>query len=62
MSLTSTVETKAKPTQVYRPQANSQMTVALSNDLQIKWLASGKPTLEGHTVEELETSLSHDDR
>ena len=62
MSPTSTIEAKARPNQAYGSQTASQFTPALSNGVQLKWLTSGKPVLEGQAVGELATSLSHDDQ
>lgn len=48
--------TKTKPTSTPLFSAESQKQV------QIKWLDSGKPVLEGLESQQVEVSLSHDDR
>lgn len=55
-------QTKAKLHTSTKPSSTSLLSSESSQQVQIKWLDSGKPVLEGLESQEVEVSLSHDDR
>ena len=63
---TRTHKSKSRITKEKRAIASSSLTLELAStlkqNLQIRWLDSGKPVLEGLEQEEIDVSLSHDDQ